>query len=159
MNDTDTNTNTSTSTGTDLGELTFIRVFDASPEVVFDCMTTPEHLARFWGPTGCSTPIDKIVVEPRVGGRFETTMVSDDTGEEYPMVAEFTAFDRPSTLGWSEPTDEPRMTTTVTFTDRGDGTTDVVIHQVNVPPEYRSPEAQAGLQTSFDRFDAYLATL
>ena len=43
--------------------------------------------------------------------------------------------------------------------DLGDGRTEVVIHQTNVPEEYRSAEAQAGMQTSLDKFAAYLATL
>jgi Activator of Hsp90 ATPase homolog 1-like protein len=51
------------------------------------------------------------------------------------------------------------MTSTLTFTDLGNGTTEVLVHQTNVPEMYRSPEAQAGLQTSFDRFAAYVKTL
>ncbi len=51
------------------------------------------------------------------------------------------------------------MTTSITFTDLGDGRTEVVTHQTNVPEMYRTPEAQAGMQSSFDRFAAYLATL
>jgi hypothetical protein len=51
------------------------------------------------------------------------------------------------------------MATTITFTDRGDGHTEVVTRQRNVPPPYRSPEAQAGFATSLDRFDAYVALL
>ena len=35
----------------------------------------------------------------------------------------------------------------------------MVIHQTNVPEMYRSPEAQSGMQSSFDRFSAYLTTL
>ena len=51
------------------------------------------------------------------------------------------------------------MTTSITFTDLGDGRTEVFIHQTNVPEMYRTPEAQAGMQSSFDRFAAYLETL
>jgi uncharacterized protein YndB with AHSA1/START domain len=159
MNDTDTNPDTSRDTSRDLGDLTFTRVYAATPDVVFDCMTTPEHLAHFWGPVGCSTPLDRIVVEPRVGGRFETAIVSDDSGEEFRMAATYTVFERPTRLGWAEDGAEPRLLATITFTDQGDGTTEVVMHQENVPPEYRSAEAQAGLQTSFDKFAAYVATL
>ena len=51
------------------------------------------------------------------------------------------------------------MTTSLTFTDLGDGTIEVVAHQTNVPEMYRSPEAQAGMQSSFDQLAAYMATL
>ena len=32
-------------------------------------------------------------------------------------------------------------------------------HQTNVPEMFRAPEAQAGIQTSFDRFAAYVDEL
>jgi hypothetical protein len=51
------------------------------------------------------------------------------------------------------------MTTSITFVDLGDGRTEVVTHQTNVPEMYRSEQAQTGMRSSFDRFDAYLATL
>jgi hypothetical protein len=35
--------------------------------------------------------------------------------------------------------------------------TEVFTHQTNVPEMYRGAEAQAGLQSDFDRFAAYLA--
>ena len=51
------------------------------------------------------------------------------------------------------------VTTTSTFRDLGGSRTELRIHQVRVPAEYRSPEAQAGFQTSLDRFAQYLASL
>jgi uncharacterized protein YndB with AHSA1/START domain len=38
------------------GELTYTRVFEAPRDLVFRCMTEPEHLTHFWGPRGMSTP-------------------------------------------------------------------------------------------------------
>jgi uncharacterized protein YndB with AHSA1/START domain len=146
-------------TSTNLGELTFTRVYDAPRELLFTCMTTPEHLTHFWGPVGVSTPIETITIDPRPGGRFETTMVNDENGEVYPTKAVFIEVDEPHKLVWSEPEVEGGMTTSITFTDLGDGRTEVVTHQTNVPEMYRSPEAQAGLQTSFDRFAAYVSSL
>ncbi len=51
------------------------------------------------------------------------------------------------------------MLTTSYFKDLGDGRTEVTVHQTNVPEIYRSPVSQAGMQSSFDRFAAYVATL
>jgi hypothetical protein len=51
------------------------------------------------------------------------------------------------------------MITTSYFRDLGDGRTEVTVHQTNVPEMYRSPEFQAGMQSSLDRFAAYVATL
>jgi uncharacterized protein YndB with AHSA1/START domain len=144
---------------TDLGEVTYTRVYGAPRELVFECMTTPEHLTQFWGPTGTSTPLDGIKIDLRPGGIFETAMVNDADGERYVMTGEYTVVEPPSRLGWREPGPAGGIETTVTFTDLGDGRTEVVIHQVNLPAMYRTPEAQAGFQTSLDRFAAYLATL
>jgi hypothetical protein len=51
------------------------------------------------------------------------------------------------------------MTTTITFNDLGDGTTEVVTHQTNVPAMFATLEGQAGFQTSLDRFAVYVAAL
>jgi uncharacterized protein YndB with AHSA1/START domain len=56
-------------------------VHPAPRDLVFECLTTPDHLTHFWGPTGTHTPVENIVVDLRPGGAFETTMVSDGTTE------------------------------------------------------------------------------
>ena len=148
-----------TSTTPKLGELTVSRIYEAPRELVFRCMTEAEHLTHFWGPIGVTTPIENIKIDPRAGGIFETIMVNDSDGEEYTMTATFVAVEPPEKIVWTEAGVEGGILTTVTFTDLGDGTTEVVTHQTNLPEMYMSPEAQAGLTSSFDRFAAYLATL
>ncbi|HET6750566.1 MAG TPA: SRPBCC domain-containing protein [Actinomycetes bacterium] len=143
----------------DTGELTYRRVHQASRELLFDCMTTPEHLAHFWGPAGTSTPVGNITVDLRPGGVFETTMVSDADGSIHTMRAVYVEVRRPERLVWIEPEVEGGMRTTVTFVDLHDGRTEVVTHQTNVPAAYRSAEARAGFSTSLDRFDVYVAGL
>jgi uncharacterized protein YndB with AHSA1/START domain len=141
------------------GELTYRRVHRATPELLFDCMTQPEHLARFWGPAGTTTPAGGITVDLRPGGAFETVMVNDSDGGQYTMRAVYVEVRRPDRLVWREPGVEGGMTTTITFTDLGDGTTEVVTHQANVPAMFTAPEARAGFETSLDRFAAYVAGL
>jgi uncharacterized protein YndB with AHSA1/START domain len=144
-----------TDTAADLGELVITRTYDAPRELVFDCMTDPAHLTHFWGPTGVSTPLENITVDLRVGGVFETVMVNDDNGEQYPSKGVYTEITRPSVLAWEE---AGGMLSRSTFVDLGDGRTEVRIHQTRVPAMYRSPEAQAGMASSLDRFAAYLIT-
>ena len=144
-------------TGT--GELTYRRVHRASRELLFDCMTRPEHLTHFWGPIGTTTPIDRITVDLRPGGAFETTMVSEADGSTYTMRAVYAEVQRPDRLVWIEPNVEGGMRTEITFIDLQDGRTEVVTHQTNVPAAYLSAQARAGFATSLDRFDAYLAGL
>jgi uncharacterized protein YndB with AHSA1/START domain len=142
---------------TDLGELVFTRTVAAPRELVFRCMITPEHLTQFWGPTGMSSPIEDIVVEPHPGGVFKTVMVNDADGARYPTYGVFTAVDEPETIAWVEP--DSGMTSTSTFTDLGDGRTEIRIHQTKVPAMFRTPENQAGFMTSLDRFEAYVTGL
>jgi len=144
---------------TQTGELTFTRVHRATPERLFDCMTTPAHLTHFWGPTGTSTPIDNITIDLRPGGVFETVMVSDGDGSTYAMKAVYAEISRPDRLVWIESGVEGGMRTEITFRDLGDGRTEVVTHQTNVPAAYLAAEAQAGFKTSLDRLDTYLASL
>ena len=138
-------------------ELTYTRVFDAPRELVFRCMTDPEHLAHFWGPTGTHTPPEGITADVRPGGVFETVMVSDADGGRYTMRAIYAEVVPPERLVWTEA--GTGVTTTSTFTDLGGSRTEVRIHQRNVPSAFLDPAAQAGFRTSLDRFAGYLATL
>jgi uncharacterized protein YndB with AHSA1/START domain len=145
-----------TMTEQELGELSFTRVFDAPRGLVFRCLIEPEHLTHFWGPAGVSAPLAHIKVDPRPGGVFETLMVNDADGSQYPTRAVYVEVTEPERLVWTET--HSGMTVTVTFTDLG-GRTEVRIHQARVPAAFRTPQAQAGFSTSLDRFAGYLAGL
>jgi uncharacterized protein YndB with AHSA1/START domain len=84
------------------GELDFTRVFEAPRELVFRCMIDPRHLTHFWGPVGVSAPVDRIRVDPRPGGVFETVMVNDADGSEYPTKATYLEVTEPERLVWRE---------------------------------------------------------
>lgn len=151
---------TDSTTSPDLGErgeLTIVRDFDAPRELVFKAMIDPEQLTKFWGPVGMSTPLDRIKVDARPGGIFETVMVNDADGTEFPNRGVYLDVVEPELLSWRE--EGLDMVSTSTFTDIGNGRTRVVIHQTNVPETYRSAEAQAGFNSSLDRMAAHLATL
>lgn len=136
-------------------ELVSRRVVRAPRELVWRCLTEPAELAQFWGPRGTTTPLDGIVVEPRVGGRFETLMFGDSGSHR--MVATFTEVVPPERLAWVEPA--TGVHTTSTLTDLGDGSTEIVIRQRHVPEAMRSPEARAGFLSSLDALEEHLARL
>jgi uncharacterized protein YndB with AHSA1/START domain len=140
-----------------IDEFTYRRVHACPRELVFACMTTPAHLARFWGPVGTHTPEERIVVDLRPGGAFETTIVNDRFGSEHTMRAVYVEVDPPSILVWREV--DSGMLTTITFDDLGDGTTEVITRQTGIPPQYRAPGARAGWETSLDRAADYLRRL
>ena len=136
-------------------ELVHRRVLRAPRELVWRCLTEPAELAQFWGPRGTATPLDGIVVELRVGGRFETLMVGEHGSHR--MVAHFTEVVPPGRLAWLEPA--TGMHTTSTLDDLGDGTTAVVIRQREVPEAMRLPQARAGFLSSLDRLEEHLVHL
>lgn len=139
------------------GELTFSRVFEAPPALVFRCMTDAQHLTHFWGPTGTTTPIGGIVIDPRPGGVFETMMVNDKDGSRYRMRAVLDDVIEPERLVWTDV--DSGMVTTVLFTDLGGGRTEVHIRQTCVPGPVMAADAQAGFLTSLDRLTEYAETL
>ncbi|MGO8960402.1 MAG: SRPBCC family protein [Streptosporangiaceae bacterium] len=141
------------------GEFTYRRVHNAPRELLFDCLTQPEHLTGFWGPDGTTTPLAGITVDLRPGGSFETVMMNVADGSQYTMRAVYQEVRRPAKLVWTEPGVEGGMTTTITFTELPGGRTEVITHQTNVPPGFAGPQARAGFETSLRRFDEYVAAL
>ena len=133
-------------------ELVYRRVFQAPRELVWRCLTEPTELAEFWGPRGMVTPIEGIVVELQIGGRFEALMIGEHG--DYRMEATFTDVVPPERLSWVERA--TGMLTTSTLQQLDDGTTAVVIHQRNVPETVRVPEARAGFLGSLDKLAEHL---
>jgi uncharacterized protein YndB with AHSA1/START domain len=139
------------------GELHFSRTFDAPRHLVFACMTEADHLTHFWGPTGVSAPRARMTVDARPGGVFETVMVSEVDGSEYPTSAVFDEVRPPALLVWTET--HTGMRVRAQFIALGPDRTEVRIHQTFVPEAFLAPEVRAGFQSSLDRFAAYLARL
>ena len=142
---------------TEHNELHFTRTFDAPRELVFACMTDADHLTHFWGPAGVSAPRDRITLDASSGGRFETVMVSDADGSESPTRAVFDEVRPPELLVWTESLSGMKVRSE--FVALGPDRTEVRIHQTYVPEAFSAPEAQAGFESSLDRFAAYLAGL
>jgi uncharacterized protein YndB with AHSA1/START domain len=138
-------------------ELEFVRVFEAPRDLVFRCMTDPDHLTHFWGPTGVSAPRARMEVDARPGGVFRTVMVNDADGTEYPTDGVYDEVRPPELLSWTEVHSNMRVVSE--FIELSPGRTEVRIHQYEVPAPLTAAEAQAGFLSSLDRFAAYLATL
>src|SRR3954449_953309 len=78
--------------------VTITRVLDAPRAEVFRAWTVPEEIAAWYGPEIFDTPVEKIRVDLRVGGRYELTMVRRDTGDEMPAGYEIVDLDAPALL-------------------------------------------------------------
>lgn len=60
-------------------EIRLTRMFDASPELVFECHTKPDLLKRWLlGPPGWSMPVCEV--DLRVGGRYKYVWHNDADG-------------------------------------------------------------------------------
>ena len=70
------------------------RAFDAPRALVWECYTTPAHLAHFWGPRGTSTVAR---VDLRVGGMWRVDWKSPD-GSGYGYSSVFTEIVPPARL-------------------------------------------------------------
>jgi uncharacterized protein YndB with AHSA1/START domain len=141
-------------------EVVTTRVFDAPRELVWAAWTTPEQLARWWGPRGVTTPLDTITLDLRVGGEFAMTMVNPD-GSENRSEGHFQEVVEPQRLVFGgEVLDFPKLahaTTTVTLTDLGDGRTEVVCAHTLIATDDLPAMAQAGWASQFDRLGELLA--
>ncbi|MFJ7909660.1 SRPBCC domain-containing protein [Kitasatospora sp. NPDC096204] len=138
-----------------LGELTITRELPGTPADAFEAYFEPERFVCFWGPVGTHVPLESVTVEAEVGGRYDSTMVVDETGEQYPVKAEIAEFRAGESFTMVE--EGSGMRSTLTFTELGEGRTRVVLHQTGVPEMFRGPEAEAGLNSSFDRLVEHLA--
>lgn len=78
--------------------LVVTRVFDATPQQIWDVWSSPEHLPKFFGPA--DSPVDpaSLVMDFRVGGELSLNMVNQHNGDVYPMQAEYVELDEPSKL-------------------------------------------------------------
>jgi uncharacterized protein YndB with AHSA1/START domain len=136
------------------GELHVTRIFDAPRALVFQCMIDPAHLTHFWGPAGVRAPLETIRVDARPGGAFETVMVNESDGTEYPTRAIYDEIRPPELLVWTEV--HTGMQVRSEFVELSPGRTEVRIHQTRVPEPFLLPEAQAGFLCALDRLAEHL---
>ena len=78
------------------------RVFEATPEELFDAWFEREQWQAWIGPEGCQCEVP--LLEPKVGGRYRILMHLSD-GRDIPVEGEFKTVDRPRSLvftwGWA----------------------------------------------------------
>jgi uncharacterized protein YndB with AHSA1/START domain len=123
--------------------VTLTRTFNAPAELVFDCFTKAEHLAKWWGPHGFSAPNTRT--DPRAGGALFIDMQGPGLYDN-PSIGEFIEFNRPKRLvftisAFKQPDGSFDLTNlnTVTFTEQNGRTTIVLTAKVQ-----KATEALAG---------------
>jgi uncharacterized protein YndB with AHSA1/START domain len=141
-------------------EITLTRVFDAPRELVWKAWTEPEQLARWWGPDGWSNPVSEIRMDVRPGGGLKVTSVSDEDGTEMPSHGVYREVVEPERLVLEEPAEESwheGAVSVVSFTDLGDGRTELVVRTTIQTTDEMRASAEAGMAGSLDRLGKHLA--
>lgn len=136
-------------------QLIATRYLDAEPALVWEVLTTPEHLAAFWGGYHATVPLDSVVVDLRVGGTFEMATQGAD-GSSHLLCFRYEVIDAPTRLVLAEP--RTGITTEIRLQPSGSGTT-VVVHQRRLPPELQTERARTGLAGILERLDAVVREL
>jgi uncharacterized protein YndB with AHSA1/START domain len=69
-------------------EVLITRIVDAPRERLFRAWTDPDEVAAWYGPEHMDAPRERIRIDPRVGGRWELTMVQRGGGAEFTIAYE-----------------------------------------------------------------------
>jgi uncharacterized protein YndB with AHSA1/START domain len=135
------------------------RIFDAPREHVFRAWTNPDEVAAWYGPEHFDTPRERIHIDPRVGGRYELTMVQRGGGAEFAVGYEIIEIVEPELIvlrsdpmpevGIHEPT-----ITRVEFHDHGARTRMTLI---DGPYPQGGGHAEAGWNAALDKLAALVA--
>lgn len=133
------------------------RVFDAPRELVFDAMTKPEHIRRWWGNLGEGYSVPVCEADLRVGGRWR--FVNRHPGGEVAFHGEYREIARPSRLVFTEtmePHPEPGSIVSTDYADENGRT------RMTATVEYPSREIrdivmnsgmEKGAAISYDRLE------
>lgn len=136
-------------------EIVSARAFDASRDEVFAAWTTPETLARWWGPEGFTNTVEAFHLRPGSAWRF--TMRAPD-GAEYPQHSVFVEIVPPERIVFDH---HPPHTyrAVVTFAAAGEKTkvTFRMIHETAEECERVREFVVPGNEQNFDRLEKVLA--
>lgn len=138
-------------------EIVITRLFDAPREIVFEAMTRPEHIRRWWGNLGEGYSVPVCEVDLRVGGKWR--FVNKHPHGEVAFRGEYREITPPSRLVFTEtmePHPEPGSIITAVYADEGGRT------RMTVTCEYPSQEIrdmvinsgmERGAAASYDRLE------
>jgi uncharacterized protein YndB with AHSA1/START domain len=126
---------------------------------VWDAWTQPDQLAAWWGPRNWSTPPENVSLDLHPGGTMRVTSVSDE-GAEMTTTGTLTEVVRPERLAFEEPPEDAwheGASSVVTFTDLGDGRTEMVLRSTIRTTDEMIVHAEAGLREGVDRLAELLS--
>jgi uncharacterized protein YndB with AHSA1/START domain len=138
------------------------RVFDAPRRLVFEAMTTPEYVKRWYGPHGFAVPSCEIDLRP--GGAYRIVNRAPD-GSEFAFRGVYKEVEAPARLVYTfifEPLPDKEALVTDLFEEKQGKTTltsTTLFGSVADRDAYLSTGATEGGAQSMDRIDEILRTL
>jgi uncharacterized protein YndB with AHSA1/START domain len=129
-------------------EITITRVYEAPRQLVWKAWTEPAQLAAWWGKRGWTARLDSVELDVRPGGSFRVTTVNDQDGSEMTNEGTYTEVDEPRRLAFGE--------TVVTFTDLGDGRTEMTFRTTTEASGELLGRMKGGMESAFGRLDDHL---
>lgn len=143
-------------------EIRMERMFDAPRQLVWDAMTKPELIVRWWGRNETTTKVDKL--EFRVGGAWRY-VESEPDGAEHCFRGEFTKISPIDELAYTfeyEPMAGHVVEDDLTFEDLGSQTRMVCISTFSSQMDrdgMMSAGMEAGANESYEKLDELLRAL
>ena len=130
---------------------------DATPDVLWNAYSTPELFHQFFSPEGLNIPLESVVIEFRVGGRFEFDMVFEDTGAVNANKGIIMELEKPHKMVFTEPEFmDGSFRSTQTFVPEDDGTL-ITVTQEGLPEELiDNPEVLEAFRSSFRKLGRVL---
>lgn len=132
---------------------------EATRDRVFEALTDPAALVRWWGPSGFTTP--QIELDLRVGGRYRFSMQPPE-GELFHLAGEFLEIEPPSRLAysfrWEEPDPDDRDTVVTLSLHAVGDRTEVALSQGGFATEARLALHRDGWTDSFAKLRELIAT-
>ena len=128
------------------------RTYEAPRELIWEVITEPRHVTRWWGGAGCANPVCEMDV--RLGGTWRHVMRFPD-GQEIHMHFVFVQVEPPRLLSWKD----PRASFTVTLTEKSRHTDWKLVALFNSLEERDAAVGfgfKGPIEASNDRLAAYL---
>lgn len=138
-------------------EIVLTRLFDAPRHLVFEAMTKPEHIRRWWGNLGAGYSVPVCEVDLRPGGRWR--FVNAHPNGEVAFHGEYREIAPPSRLVFTEtmePYPDPGSVVTAVFTEEN-GKTRLTATCLYPTPDVRDMVLGSGMEKgaalSYDRLE------
>lgn len=137
-------------------EIHITRLLQAPIELVWEVWTDPEHIKNWWGPSGFTSTINKMDVQP--GGEWLLVLHGPD-GANYKNENIFREVVKHKKLVYDH-VSFPKFTATIEFENRGNTTFLSWRMVFDDEKDYRIAieihQAHKGLQQNVEKLDAYL---